>query len=89
MEAANWYDDQQEDLGMEFLEEVRHTLEKIRNGDRALSRLETYSGPHDIRRVLLNRFPYTVIVMCRPEELTVVAVAHTRRQPLYWLKRLR
>jgi hypothetical protein len=50
--------------------------------------MEQYSGPFDVRRILLERFPYAVIVLCRPEETVVVAVAHTRRRPLYWLERL-
>lgn len=87
IEAAVWYDDRQQSLGTEFLADLQFALDAIRAGTGSLARLETYSGPHDIRRVLLKRFPYAVVVVCRPEEVAVVAVAHTRRRPLYWLKR--
>ena len=87
IEAANWYDDRQPDLGMEFLEEIRQAFDIIRNEADSLPRLETYTGTHDIRRVLLKRFPYAIIVLCRSNEMVVVAIAHTRRRPLYWLER--
>lgn len=88
IEAAIWYDDRQASLGTEFLAVVDQAFHQIRSGFRLLSKLETYNGPHDVRRLLLKRFPYAVIVLLRPDEILVVAVAHTRRRPLYWLDRL-
>lgn len=86
--AAVWYDKRQPFLGDEFLAAVDDALNTIRRSPESLSRMEQYSGPLDIRRILLKRFPYAVMVLCRPEETVVVAVAHTRRRPLYWLERL-
>lgn len=34
----------------------------------------------------MPRFPYAVVFVCRPDEVVVVAVAHMRREPLYWAK---
>jgi hypothetical protein len=51
----------------------------------SLTRMEQYSGLLDVRRLLLQRFPYAVIVLRRPSETLVVAIAHTRRRPLHWL----
>lgn len=87
-EAALWYDDRQLSLGDEFLGEVAAAFDRIRQGPDSLSRMEHYAGRHDLRRVLLRRFPYAVIVLRRPDETLVVAVAHTRRRPFYWLDRL-
>jgi hypothetical protein len=50
--------------------------------------LEFWSGSGDVRRCLLRRFPYMVVFQSRPDEQLVVAIAHVRRQPLYWLERL-
>jgi hypothetical protein len=86
--TAVWYDERQPFLGDEFLAAVHDALNTIRRSPESLSRMEQYSGPFDVRRILLERFPYAVIVLCRPEETVVVAVAHTRRRPLYWLERL-
>lgn len=88
IEAANWYEDRQPSLGDEFLTEVAGALDRIRQGPQSLSPLEHYTGTHDVCRLLLKRFPFAMIVLRRPAETLVVAIAHTRRHPLYWLDRL-
>ena len=86
--AASWYDDQQDGLGDEFLDEVQDAWETIRLAPESVARHEQYSGKHEVRRCILKRFPFSVVFLCRPSEIYVVAVAHTRRRPLYWLNRL-
>jgi toxin ParE1/3/4 len=86
-EAATWYDDQSFGLGDEFLSEVEQAIAEIGRNPQSFSRLEYYSGPHDIRRHVLRRFPYLIVFSCRPETVLVVAISHARRQPLYWLER--
>jgi len=87
-DAAFWYEHKRQGLGDEFLADLTQTLESIRAVPTASSPLEYYSGPYDIRRGLLRRFPYVVIYMCRPDEVLVLAVGHARRKPLYWMARL-
>lgn len=41
------------------------------------------------RRVLLRRFPFSLVYLSDPGEPLVVAVAHHRRRPGYWLDRVR
>jgi toxin ParE1/3/4 len=88
IEAAVWYEGRQRLLGEEFLDEIETAFERIRQGVDSLSPMEQYSGRFDIRRILLRRFPYAVIVLRRLDETLVVAIAHTRRRPLYWLDRV-
>lgn len=42
----------------------------------------------DVRRVILKRFPYKLLYIIEVDHLLVVAVAHQRRQPEYWLNRV-
>jgi len=42
----------------------------------------------DIRRVPLHRFPLSILYRERPDGFQVLAVAHHRRRPQYWLGRL-
>ena len=86
--AAIWYDDQRPGLGDDFLDELRQAFDSISSAPQELPLLESYSGRHEVRRCLLNRFPYIVTFLCRPTEVVILAVSHARRQPLYWLKRL-
>lgn len=87
-EAAAWYDDRVSGLGDEFLADVADAFALIRRDRQIFSRLETYSGEHDVRRCVLERFPYLVVFVCQANETLVVATAHVRRRPLYWLERL-
>lgn len=86
--ATVWYEDQRPGLGDEFTTELSAAYQTIRNQIQWIPKLERYDGPHEIRRQLLKRFPYAVIVQCRENELLVIAITHTRRKPLYWLNRI-
>jgi len=87
-EAAGWYDDQRDGLGDEFLSEVAEAIARIGSDPQSFSRLESYAGPYEVRRCVLDRFPYLIVFACRPGATLVVAITHARRRPLYWLERL-
>lgn len=42
----------------------------------------------DVRRIRMKRFPYTVLYREVSDTVQVLAVAHHRRRPQYWLGRL-
>jgi plasmid stabilization system protein ParE len=44
---------------------------------------------HGTRRVLLHRYPYYVIFRELPDTIQVLAVAHGKRRPGYWKRRLK
>lgn len=41
-----------------------------------------------VRYILFHRFPYALIYMVLDSRVIVIAVAHTRREPGYWLSRI-
>jgi plasmid stabilization system protein ParE len=41
------------------------------------------------RQFVIKRFPYSIFYQLRPESILIAAVAHHRRRPGYWMKRLR
>ena len=43
------------------------------------------SGP--FRKKVLTRFPYNLIYRIKGNEIRILAVAHQRRRPYYWLGR--
>jgi len=43
---------------------------------------------HGTRRVFLKKFPYFIVFFDGQDEVTIVAVAHAKRRPGYWAKRL-
>jgi len=87
-QAALWYDAQRVGLGAEFLDELQLAVERIQTAPLEQGRLELYLGEQDIRRCLLRRFPYLVIYRVASDELVIVAVAHARRRPNFWVERI-
>jgi plasmid stabilization system protein ParE len=43
---------------------------------------------HGTRRVLLKKFQYFIVFLDLQDEVYVVAVAHAKRRPGYWKKRI-
>jgi plasmid stabilization system protein ParE len=83
-EAAAYYDSQRPGLGAQFLEEVKHTIERIQQYPQAWSHISKRT-----RRCLTNRFPYGVIYQLKGDVLLIVAVMHLHRDPKTWKSRLR
>lgn len=83
-DAFLWYEDQAVGLGYEFLDELDQSLRLIVN----------YPGlqppiDNNVRRCLVNRFPYGIFYGVADNAIIVVAVAHLKRKPAYWKNRLK
>jgi toxin ParE1/3/4 len=44
---------------------------------------------HGTRRVVLNRYPFSVVFRERLHDIQIIAVAHAKRRPGYWAKRVK
>ena len=81
-EQAAYYENQATDLGISFLSTFGNTLDLIVE----LPEI----GPiwRDIyRRIGLRRFPHSLFYFAEDRTIFVMAVAHDRRRPGYWLQR--
>ena len=81
--AVEYYEQRQQGLGLEFVEEVYATITRIIQYPNAWSALSKNS-----RRCLVSRFPYGVIYQIKSHTLRIIAVAHLNRSPSYWKERL-
>ncbi|MDC0743369.1 type II toxin-antitoxin system RelE/ParE family toxin [Polyangium mundeleinium] len=85
--AALWYDEQHPGLGDEFVGAVARVIERIGAAPASFPIWPgTEGGPSIIRRALVDRFPYAVGFEVHPEHVLVLAIPHTRRRPLEWLR---
>jgi plasmid stabilization system protein ParE len=80
--AAQYYERQAENLGLDFLSAVQHTY-------RRLTEFPASGHPfgRQLRRALVSGFPYALIYRAKGEIISVVAVAHLHRRPGYWRSR--
>ncbi len=84
--ARCFLEEQSPGLGNRFLSELEGALTKIVERPLTFGKLESLrDSPY--RRALLKHFRYTVIFETLPDEIVVVAVAHTSRKQNYWLGR--
>jgi len=88
-EAAAWYEKERPGLGAEFEQAVEAALDLLEEEILPLVSVPDASGTRSIKRLLLRRFPYAVIVREAATEVVVIAFAHTARRPGYWRNRLK
>ena len=81
-DAADWYEDQQTGLGVDFVARVRDVLRRIA----AQPRLHA-AVYQDVRKAVVSRFPYIVLYREEPAEVVVISVFHTSRDPDEWKSR--
>lgn len=83
-EAVASYNQSQDNLGYEFLDETKRTIKRIHDFPEAWPRLSKRT-----RRCQTNRFPYGIIYQINPEMLLIVSVMHLHSEPGTWNKRLK
>ena len=89
LEAALVYEEAQEGLGEQFTAVFERTAARIAEAPRASPRVPDFEDPEiEVREARLRRFPYKLISVVEPDRVVLFAVAHERRHPRYWAKRL-
>jgi plasmid stabilization system protein ParE len=81
--AAGFYEKADQGLGSRFVDEVLKAIAHLERNP--------YAGPligKRVRKSSLKNFPYKLIYHASAKELVIVAIAHDKRQPSYWRKRL-
>lgn len=75
-DAVDWYADQRVSLGENFILKVRQTLKQI------------FDRPHmfpkilgDARKARVKGYPYVVIFQEMKDEIAIIAIFHTSRDP--------
>ena len=83
LEAARFYESQTAGLGIDYLSEVERAVQTIAESPTKCPVIEG-----ELRRRLIRRFPFGILYRIEPEEIVIIAVAHLRRKPWYWRKRI-
>ncbi|MBK9259705.1 MAG: type II toxin-antitoxin system RelE/ParE family toxin [Polyangiaceae bacterium] len=76
-QATRYYADREHGLGQRFLDEVRDAISKIREMPLQFPVIDK-----NVRRALLNRFPYVIYFMLFDKrKASIIAVLHQKRHP--------
>ena len=75
-------------MGDEFVAEVSAALDRIADVPESYPQWPgTPAADPMIRKATIHRFPYVIAFEKHEQHLLVLAVAHAKRRPLYWLTR--
>jgi plasmid stabilization system protein ParE len=82
-EAVEFYNDRRSGLGDDLAAEVERAIDRVLHSPRACPQVSA-----NVRRCHVPRFPYGLLYQIRGQEILIVAVMHSRRDPEYWKERL-
>ena len=77
--AFLWYRERSERTAAAFEQEIEAAIEQIGESP---ARYPVAEG--ELRRFLLDRFPYAILYAIGTSSVRVIAVAHLHRRPGYW-----
>jgi toxin ParE1/3/4 len=83
-EDRAWYLARSESAEAGFLRELDHAIQQVID---APSQWPQYLG--GTRRYVFPTYPYSLVYFVEDDVIHVVAVAHDKKRPGYWRKRLR
>lgn len=83
-QAFDWYQEQSEGLGLEFLRAIEACLFGIMRNPFAYTIVKV----PNVRRALVRRFPYALFYLVDDDAIVVIAVFNVKRQPIDWTKRV-
>lgn len=87
--AAAWYEERREGLGRELVEEVAAVFAAIARAPKRFPLYPRVAPALGVRRAAARRFPYSIALIDLAEAIRVLAVAHDKRRPGYWVGRLK
>ncbi len=83
-EAARYYENEAPGVGIAFIVELHKAVATIVDNPLAARTVRK-----SIRKKVLSRFPFNVLYSVEDETVVIVAVAHQKRRPTYWQRRLK
>ena len=75
--------DQSQSAALGFDAELRDAFSRLRSAPKMYAQYL-----HGTRRILLDRYPYSVVFRELPRKIEIIAIAHAKRRPGYWARRL-
>ena len=81
--AIRWYYSRSPGAASRFEAEVERVSELIADNPQLYP---SFDDEH--RFAVLRRFPYTLVDSIPPQDIYIIAVAHSSRSPGYWLGRI-
>lgn len=86
--AVRWYEEQERGVGVALIDRARKTRADVADWPDAAPPFTTTGDGTVIRSAAIRGYPYRVVYVVEPDATLILAYAHERRKPGYWLSRL-
>lgn len=87
-ESAAWYEKEYPGLGARLIDAFAHAVRVLEEPNPPLTPVGGKSGSRGAKRLLLHRFPFSLVTLSRGSTTIVIAFAHHSRKPGYWADRV-
>ena len=71
-------------LGSDYLSEFEKLMERVSSAPEAYPQIDD----SNLRKAGFSRFPFHAIYRVEKSHLVILAIAHRRRRPAYWVGRI-
>jgi plasmid stabilization system protein ParE len=82
IEAIQWYDERDPEMGDDFLRRVYQRIASLEENPRLYPIIH-----RQMRRALVRRFPFQILYEIESEEIIIYAIYHSARDPEAWKRR--
>lgn len=83
-EAVRYYESEAPGVGLVFISEVHKAISTLIAHPLAAKKVRG-----SVRSKVLLHFPYNLLYSIEPDMILIVAIAHHKRRPVYWARRLK
>lgn len=88
IEAAAWYEMEVPGLGDQLIDTFEHATTRLSEPNPPLVPVVGEAAKLGAKRLILQRFPFSIVAVTRNQVVTVIAFSHHSRKPGYWHERI-
>ena len=86
--AVRWYQKQEPEIGLTLIDRAQQARKDLALWPNAAPPFTTADDGTVIRSNAVRGYPYRIVYTVEPDSILILAYAHERREPGYWLHRL-
>lgn len=86
--AVRWYEAHEPGIGLALVDRAERARHDIADWPNAAPRFTVADDGTVIRSKAIRGYPYRVVYTVEPDAILILAYAHQRREPGYWIHRL-
>jgi len=78
-DSVEWYELKSKGLGLKLTDKIDSTIERIKLNFNFYSKVV-----EDIRKIQVNRFPFSLFYNVEEDTLVILRIFHNKRKPIEW-----